>query len=62
MTVDHTYPSFHLLMDCFICSFKNPIFELKEAEAYKFITKEELDNIKFLPADIKVIEELKKVI
>ena len=26
-TVDYTYPNFHLLMDCFICSFKNPIFE-----------------------------------
>lgn len=62
MTADYTYPNFHLLMDCFICSFKNPKFELIEAEAYKFVTKEELDNIKFLPADLIVVEELKKSI
>ena len=57
-TVDYTYPTFHLTMDCFICSLTNDHIELLEAENAKFVKKEELNSINFLPADIIVVEKL----
>ena len=61
-TVEYDYDSFHLIMECFICSLKNPHIELVEAEDAKFVHKDELDNIDFLPADIIAVNELKKVL
>ena len=61
-TVEYDYDTFHLIMECFICSLKNSHIELVEAEDAKFVHKDELDNIDFLPADIIVVKELKKVI
>lgn len=61
-TVEYDYPNFHLKMECFICSLINGHLELVEAEDAKFITKEQLDNIDFLPADLLVVKELKKSI
>lgn len=60
--VEYDYPSFHLSMECYLCSFIDDHYILKEASDSKFVTKEELDYIDFLPADILVKEELKKVI
>jgi 8-oxo-dGTP diphosphatase len=57
-TVDYTYPTFHLTMDCFICSLKNDHIELLEAENAKFLKKEDLNSVDFLPADIIVVEKL----
>ncbi|CDA37776.1 mutator mutT protein [Clostridium sp. CAG:568] len=61
-TVEYDYPNFHLKMECFICSLIDGHLELVEAEDAKFITKEQLDNIDFLPADLLVVKELKKSI
>lgn len=61
-TVEYDYPNFHLKMECFICSLINGHLELVEAEDAKFITKDQLDNIDFLPADLLVVKELKKSI
>lgn len=49
-------------MECFICSLIDGHLELVEAEDAKFITKDQLDNIDFLPADLLVVKELKKSI
>ncbi|MCB9499283.1 MAG: 8-oxo-dGTP diphosphatase MutT [Erysipelotrichaceae bacterium] len=57
-TVDYTYPTFHLTMDCFICSLKNDHIELLEAENAKFLKKQDLNSVDFLPADIIVVEKL----
>lgn len=59
-TVEYDYPNFHLKMECFICSLIDGHLELVEAEDAKFITKDQLDNIDFLPADLLVVKELKK--
>ena len=61
-TIKYDYPNFHLIMECYICSLKNSHIELVEAEDAKFVHKNELDKIDFLPADILVVKELKKVI
>lgn len=61
-TVEYDYPNFHLKMECFICSLIDGHLELVEAEDAKFKTKDQLDNIDFLPADLLVVKELKKSI
>lgn len=61
-TVEYDYPNFHLKMECFICSLIDGHLELVEAEDAKFISKDQLDSIDFLPADLLVVKELKKSI
>ncbi len=58
-TVEHDYPAFHLTMHCYLCSLLSEALHLNEHEAAKWLSNEELDSIKWLPADLKVIEELK---
>ena len=59
-TVEYDYPNFHLSMDCFICSIKEGNLVLKEHEDAKWLTKETLDSVDWLPADEGLIEKLKK--
>lgn len=58
--VEYTYPTFHLIMHNFICELKNSRISLLEHEAAKFVAAKELDSIDFLPADLLVLEALKK--
>ena len=59
-TVEYDYPTFHLSMDCFWCEVKKGHLELKEAEAAKWLTKDTLDSVDWLPADLSLIEEIRK--
>lgn len=59
-TVEYEYPTFHLSMDCFWCEVKKGHLELKEAEAAKWLTKDTLDSVDWLPADLSLIEEIRK--
>ena len=56
MTIEYDYPEFHLSMDCFWAKVISGTLELKEAEAARWLTKEELDSVKWLPADEKLVE------
>ena len=58
-TVEYDYPQFHLSMDCFICKIKSGDLVLKEHEAAKWLTKENLDSVDWLPADLSVIEKIR---
>ncbi|HCO28863.1 MAG TPA: 8-oxo-dGTP diphosphatase MutT [Lachnospiraceae bacterium] len=58
-TVEYDYPNFHLSMDCFICSIKTGNFVLKEHQEARWLTKETLDSVEWLPADQGLIEKLK---
>lgn len=58
-TVEYDYPTFHLSMDCFWAEVLEGTLELKEAEEAKWLTKDELDSVEWLPADITLIEKLK---
>lgn len=61
-TVEYDYPRFHLSMDCFICSIKSGDLILKEHEAAQWLTKETLDSVEWLPADLKLIDKLREMI
>lgn len=58
-TVEYDYPQFHLSMDCFICKIKSGDLVLKEHEAAKWLTKENLDSLDWLPADLSLIEKIR---
>ena len=58
--LDSDYPHFHLTMHCYFCSVVSGEIKLVEATEGKWLRKEELDSVRWLPADISLIEELKK--
>lgn len=59
-TIEYDYPTFHLSMDCFWCEIVKGDLVLKEHEAAKWLKKEQLDDVEWLPADVTVIETIKK--
>lgn len=61
-TVEYDYPKFHLSMDCFICTAKSGDLVLKEHEAAKWLTKETLESVEWLPADEGLIEKIREYI
>ena len=60
-TVEYDYPNFHLSMDCFWCEVLSGILILKEHEDARWLLKEQLDDVEWLPADITLVEKIKKV-
>ena len=58
-TVEYDYPKFHLSMDCFICRVKAGKLILKEHEDAKWLTRETLDSVEWLPADRGLISKIK---
>lgn len=58
-TVEYDYPAFHLTMHCFLCTIKSGNLVLKEHEAARWLTKEDLDSVDWLPADKGLIEKLR---
>ena len=60
ITVDYDYPNFHLKMDCFMCEVAGGNLALNAHNAVKWIDFEELDNQKWVPADILVVNALKE--
>lgn len=55
-TIEYDYPTFHLSMDCFWCKIKAGELTLKEAQEAKWLTKDELHSVKWLPADILLVD------
>lgn len=60
-TVEYDYPSFHLTMHCYLCSLLTDTWNLNEHKAAYWLSKEELDNVKWLPADLQILPILKYV-
>ena len=58
-TVEYDYPKFHLTMHCYRCSLLSDALHLNEHEAAKWLSKDELDTVQWLPADETIIEKLK---
>lgn len=58
-TIEYDYPTFHLSMDCFWCEVVDGELILKEAEAAKWLTKDTIDDVEWLPADVTLIEKIK---
>lgn len=61
-TIEYDYPNFHLSMDCFICDIIEGKLILKEHEAAKWLSKDELYSVDWLPADEELIDKIKKYI
>ena len=59
-TIEYDYPAFHLTMECFLAHVVEGSLQLKEHEAARWLKKNELDSVKWLPADQTIIELLKQ--
>ena len=59
-TIEYDYPTFHLSMDCFLAEIESGSLVLKEHEAARWLTREELDSVDWLPADVLLIDTLKQ--
>lgn len=58
-TVEYDYPNFHLSMKCYICTVVSGKLELLEHEAAKWLDKDSLDSVAWLPADLGLVDKLK---
>ena len=59
-TIEYDYPTFHLSMDCFWADIISGEIVLKEAEKAKWLTKETIDSVNWLPADVTLVNKLKE--
>lgn len=58
-TIEYDYPTFHLSMDCFWAEIISGNLVLKEHEAAKWLTKDELNSVDWLPADVTLVEKIR---
>lgn len=61
-TIEHDYPSFHLSMNCYFCKLISGELTLKEADDARWLTKDTIDDVKWLPADITILEKIKNIL
>lgn len=59
-TVEYDYPQFHLTLHCFFCAVKSGQLILKEHESARWLTRDMLDSVEWLPADLGLIGRLKE--
>ena len=59
-TIEYDYPTFHLSMDCFWCEIVEGSLELKEHEAAKWLDRESLYMVDWLPADVGLVDKIRK--
>lgn len=59
-TVEYDYPGFHLSMECYFATLSGGELVLKEHEAAKWLRRDELDSVNWLPADLSLIKGLMK--
>ena len=57
-TVEWDYPTFHLTMHCYICTLTSESMHLNEHEASAWLTKETLGSVKWLPADLVLLDKI----
>ena len=58
-TLEYDYPDFHLSMDCFWCEVVEGELVLLEAQDARWLTKDELDSVKWLSADLGLVEKIR---
>ena len=61
-TVEYDYPKFHLTMHCFWCSLQSDALHLNEHEAAKWVTKETLRSVDWLPADQLILDKIEEIL
>ena len=58
-TVEYDYPKFRLKMHCYLCSLVTDALHLNEHEAAQWLGRDELDSVRWLPADLKVVDKIR---
>lgn len=61
-TIEYDYPTFHLSMRCYFCRLVSGNLTLKEAEDAKWLSAETIETVKWLPADITIIDKIKRTL
>lgn len=61
-TIEYDYPNFHLSMKCFACTIKSGDLVLKEHESARWLGKDELHSVDWLPADIGILEQCSELL
>lgn len=60
--VDYDYPTFHLTMHCILCTIVSGDLKLLEHEAAKWVTKETLRSVDWLPADRLILDKIEEIL
>lgn len=60
-TVDYDYPAFHITMHCYLCQLLSEAPHLNEHEAACWLKMDELESVKWLPADVMVVDKIKDI-
>ena len=60
--VDYDYPNFHLTMHCILCTIVSGELKLLEHEAAKWVTKETLRSVDWLPADQLILDRIEEIL
>ena len=61
-TIEWDYPAFHLTMHCYLCSLVSESLHLNEHEAARWIGAEDLDSVRWLPADVQLLPVLSRIL
>ena len=61
-TIEYDYPTFRLSMDCFLAEIESGNLVLKEHEAARWLGKDELMDVEWLPADITIVGKIKEAL
>lgn len=62
MSVEYDYPKFHMLMSCYICELLSEDVVLVEHESARWLGRDDIGSVKWLPSDIEIVEKLKTII
>ena len=60
-TVEYDYPKFRLKMHCYLCSLLTEALHLNEHEAARWLAKDELGSVDWLPADVIVVDKIRRM-
>ena len=60
-TVEYDYPAFHLTMHCYFCSIANGEVKLLEHKSARWLRRDELNEVEWLPADVSVVNSLRLI-
>lgn len=60
--VEYDYPTFHLTMHCILCSIVSGDLKLLEHDAAKWLTKESLYSVDWLPADKLILDKIEELL
>ena len=60
--VEYDYPTFHLIMHCILCTIVSGELKLLEHEAARWLTKETLRSVDWLPADLLILDKIEEIL